>query len=65
MYFRLGRTRKYVEKSNEEPDSESLNDHMENCSLKSDSKQLPENTEECDDGPQRRQGSQWDLGKNS
>lgn len=41
MYFRLGRTRKYVEKSNEEPDSESLNDHMENCSLKPDSKQLP------------------------
>lgn len=37
MYFRLGRTRKYVEKSNEEPDCESLNDHMENCSLKPDS----------------------------
>lgn len=36
MYFRLGRTRKYVKKSNEEPDCESLNDHMENCSLKPD-----------------------------
>lgn len=37
MYFRLRRTRKYVEKSNEEPDCESINDHMENCSLKPDS----------------------------
>ena len=39
MYFRLGRTRKCVEKSNEEPDCENVNDHMENCSLKPDSPQ--------------------------